>query len=265
MHIAWINDIHFNFVKRKDISNFCDSLVQNDPDAVLIGGDISDSHSLIEHLKILEAEIKRPIYFVLGNHDYYRSSIKTIQKEIRKLTKNSSLLNWLPDEGVVKLTAHTCLAGHGCWGDGRFGDFLKSSVMLNDYALIRELTDIDNNNRFDILKGLGDKAAEHFSAVLPHVFKQYKKVIILTHVPPFKEACWHEGKMGNDNWLPHFSCKAAGDVLLDFMKRYPDRKMTILCGHTHSSGVVEILPNLCTKTGGAVYYKPGIQELFTID
>lgn len=29
-----------------------------------------------------------------------------------------------------------------------------------------------------------------------------KKVIILIHVPPFTEACLHEGKISNDDFLP---------------------------------------------------------------
>ena len=40
-----------------------------------------------------------------------------------------------------------------------------------------------------------------------------KKIIVLTHVPPFKEACLHEGKMSDDDWLPYFSSKVMGDVL----------------------------------------------------
>ncbi len=62
-------------------------------------------------------------------------------------------------------------------------------------------------------------------------------------------------------WLPHFSCRAVGDVLKKCMSAYPDRQMTVLCGHTHSSGQATILPNLLVKTGGAEYGSPMIQEI----
>lgn len=82
-----------------------------------------------------------------------------------------------------------------------------------------------------------------------------------THVPPFKEACWHDGEISDDKWLPHFACKAVGNVLEKLMIEHPDRQMTVLCGHTHSSGRAEILPNLFVKTGGAEYGSPAIQEI----
>jgi hypothetical protein len=45
------------------------------------------------------------------------------------------------------------------------------------------------------------------------------------------------------------------------MSAYPDHQMTVLCGHTHSSGQADILPNLLVKTGGAEYGSPMIQEI----
>lgn len=39
-----------------------------------------------------------------------------------------------------------------------------------------------------------------------------KLIIVLTHVPPFKEACLHKGKISDDDWLPYFSSKVMGDI-----------------------------------------------------
>ena len=79
-------------------------------------------------------------------------------------------------------------------------------------------------------------------------------------MPPFREACIYEGKISNDDWLPHFSCKAVGDVLRDIMSQHPQRNLTVLCGHTHGSGTADILPNLRVHTGAAVYGEPAIQK-----
>jgi hypothetical protein len=49
------------------------------------------------------------------------------------------------------------------------------------------------------------------------------------------------------------------------MAKHPKCKLTVLCGHTHSSGVANILPNLCIKTGSAEYGHPSLQELIIIE
>ncbi len=62
----------------------------------------------------------------------------------------------------------------------------------------------------------------------------------------------------------HFSCKAVGNVLVEMMQAHPEQKMTVLCGHTHSSGETEILPNLRVRTGAAVYGRPQIQDVLEL-
>jgi hypothetical protein len=42
------------------------------------------------------------------------------------------------------------------------------------------------------------------------------------------------------------------------MLAHPEVSMTVYCGHTHSGGHVQILPNLEVITAGAEYYKPRI-------
>ena len=116
--------------------------------------------------------------------------------------------------------------------------------MLNDFGLIGEFGGFDEARaqRLAKLHALGDEAAAHLRAVLPDALARFKHVVVLTHVPPFREACWHEGKVSDDNWLPFFSCKAVGDALVEAMIAAPDRQMTVLCGHTHGGARVQILP-----------------------
>ncbi len=101
--------------------------------------------------------------------------------------------------------------------------------------------------------------------MLPDALARFRHVIVLTHVPPFRESCWHEGKVSDDNWLPFFACKAVGDALREAMAAAPDRQMTVLCGHTHGSGEAQILPNLRVLTGGAVYGKPSVQRVIEVE
>jgi Icc-related predicted phosphoesterase len=276
MRLAWLTDIHLNFVSLDEVSSLAQRIDESGADAVLVGGDIAEADSFADSLRQLSGASNIPHYFVLGNHDYYRGSIATVREEAAVLSRESSILRWLPDAGVVQLTDKTALVGHGGWGDGRIGKFFESDVVLNDYALVAELQEL---HRHDILPpesiltpelhaklgSLGDEAADHFRQVLLKVLKTSERIVVLTHVPPFREACWHEGHLSDDNWAPHFTCQAVGEVLVEFMSGQPNRTMTVLCGHTHSSGHAQILDNLEVFTGEAVYGHPQIQQVLTIE
>jgi hypothetical protein len=174
-------------------------------------------------------------------------------------------LFWLPRAGIIELTPNTGLIGHDGWADGRLGDYWGSDVLLNDYLVIGEFIGRDAKERLNKLNALGDEAAAHFRPVLPEALARFRHVIVLTHVPPFREACWYQGRLSTDNWLPHFSCKAVGDVLKETMAAHPDQQMTVLCGHTHGAGEAQILPNLRVLTGGAQYGNPRVDRVLTVE
>jgi 3',5'-cyclic-AMP phosphodiesterase len=114
------------------------------------------------------------------------------------------------------------------------------------------------------LNSLGDEAARHFEAVLQQAVAQYPNVIAATHVPPFKEAAWYDGKHSDDNYLPHFDCQAAGHAMRRIMQANPQSRLLVLCGHTHGSGEARILDNLQVLTGGAEYGRPEIQRVLDV-
>lgn len=95
-----------------------------------------------------------------------------------------------------------------------------------------------------------------------------RELIVLTHVPPFPEACWYEGKQSSPDWLPWFTCVAVGDVLREHARAHPQTSITVLCGHTHGRGEYRAAENLLVRTGGwcpgqRSYGNPIVQE--TID
>jgi 3',5'-cyclic-AMP phosphodiesterase len=265
--LAWLTDIHLNFLPPEAVEAFLWSVEATEADAFLIGGDIGEAPNVAFHLTALGDRARRPIYFVLGNHDFYRGSIAGVRATVRELCAASPNLRWLPDAGVIPLTDDTCLVGHDGWGDGRLGDYRGSDVILNDWGLIEEFGGFEEHPdiRLAKLHALGDEAAVHFRRVLPEALRRFHHVVVLTHVPPFRESCWHAGKISEDNWLPHFTCKAVGDALLESMSAAPDHKMTVLCGHTHGSGEAQILPNVRVLTGGANYGNPVIQRTLEVD
>ena len=274
--LAWATDLHLEFADDEAVESFLDAVRDAQPDALLVGGDISNSKRFDCDLERL-AEIA-PVHFVLGNHDYYGSSIESVRSRARLLSRSSSEICWLADEGVVPVSPGTALVGHGGWGDARLGCFETSNVVLNDYLLIEELRvalGARDGQRFvetplpgslrAALNELGAEAAAHFEKILPGALEEFRHVLVLMHVPPFHEACWHEGRTSDDNWAPHFTCGAVGDVLRSKMESRPDRRMTVLCGHTHGSGTATILPNLQALTGGATYGRPELQRTLVIE
>lgn len=262
--LIWVTDIHLNFLSLSGVEAFCEQIVNANPDAVLVGGDIAEAESVESYLRLLAMRLQRPIYFVLGNHDFYGGSIWRVRKLATALTHESVWLHYLPESGIVELTKSSCLIGHEGWGDGRIGDYAGSRVLLNDYLLIRELTGLDKQTRLRQLNALGDEAAAYLQNLLPEALERFQHTLVLLHVPPFKESCWHQGRISDEDWLPHFTCQAVGDVLRDAMRQHPDRQMTVLCGHTHGAGEARILPNLYVKTGGAEYGSPVLQDGLTV-
>lgn len=265
MRIAWATDIHLNFVSPAQVDAFCDRLLDGHPDVVLLAGDIAEGHNLEALLGRVASRLRRPIYFVLGNHDFYRSDIAFVRERMRALTAESAHLRWLPAVGVVPLTDTCALVGHDGWGDGRLGDPDGSRVELADWALIQDFRGLSRSDRLKKLHALGDEAAAHLRPALLAALARCARVLVLTHVPPFREATWHEGRPSADDWLPWFSCKAVGDMLLDVMHTHPEHHALVMCGHTHSAGEVAVLPNLSVRTGGAVYGAPVVQAVLDVD
>lgn len=261
MRLAWLTDIHLNFVEPAGFDRLLVEIRQADPEGVLISGDIAEADTLIEELGRLVAALTCPIHFVLGNHDFYRGWIAPVRLEAAQLARENRRLTYLTAAGVMPLSDRTALVGHDGWGDGGYGDAVGTQVLLNDFWLIGDFRGLDRDARLDRLRSLGQEAARHLDRVLPEALLSFEQVIVLTHVPPFRESCWHEGRHSSEDYLPFFACRATGAALLAAAERFPDRRLLVLCGHTHGRGEVQVRPNLTVWTGGAEYGRPAVERL----
>jgi predicted MPP superfamily phosphohydrolase len=264
MRAVWATDIHLNFLTTEERKTFFCSIVQENPDVLFITGDIAEAPTLQPLLLELIQSVQRPLYFVLGNHDFYYSSIPQVRTSLQQFCNAHQNLFYLSDNGIVELTKTTALIGHDGWGDGRHGNYVQSPVRLSDNVLIQELAGLDYGGLIQKLRQLGDEAASAIHEPFREALDSYQHIIILTHVPPFKEACWYQGRIGGDDWLPFFTCKAVGDLLLEVLQSRPNSQVTVLCGHTHNEGIAQILPNLRVITGSAEYGSPHVQQIFEV-
>lgn len=267
MQYAWLTDIHLNFIDDVARQKFYQEIVNAKCDGVLISGDIAEAPSVVDILNEMAVCIDKPIYFVLGNHDYYRGQIQEVRDAMTELTKNNNKLFWLPASGMQKLDNNTFLIGQDGWADGRLGGYQNSRVVLNDSRMIADLFQEKILGKYQLLEKmqqLADADAVKLQNALKEAVSQNpKKIIVLTHVPPFKEACVHEGKISGDDWLPYFSSKVIGDVLTGVAQKNPEIEFLVLCGHTHSAASVDY-GNLTIRVGKAEYCWPEIQKIILV-
>lgn len=279
---CWLTDIHLNFIKPEKWKEFIALVTREKPDQIWLGGDIGESDSFSDYMRRLSADLKAPIYFVLGNHDFYNGSLAGVKQQVRGLCQADKNLHWLPETPLVELPSGAALLGHGGWADGRLGDYGNSTVLLNDYLAIEEFRTLlgeaevagkddlgrrmltSSGERLRLLNRLGDESAQFFRERLPAAVAGRKRLFILTHVPPYAESCWYEGKNSDANYLPHFSNSAAGAAIREAAAANPNCHITVLCGHTHGEGKAQILPNLEVLTGGATYGVPYVQQVFEV-
>lgn len=257
--LAWLTDLHLDHAPPEALEGLCREVEASGATHVLIGGDIGEAPSVVGYLEALGERLRRPIFFVLGNHDYYKGWISQVREQAAALSARSPWVRWLPAAGVVRLSAEVALVGHGGWGDGRAPELATSRVRLNDSVWIGDLA-----GRFGVelaapLRRLGAEAASSLAPHLASALGWAREVIVLTHVPPFVGACWHMGATSDADWAPHFTCVSVGEVLLEAAQAHPGQRITALCGHTHSPGWYRAAPNLEVWTGEADYGEPEVQ------
>jgi hypothetical protein len=270
---GWCTDIHLDWLDREQRAGFHQTLRAAALDALLIGGDIGDAGSVADLLAAIHDALGIPVCFVLGNHDFYGGAIATVRKRVRALSAARPRLVYLTAGGVVRLSPKTSLVGHDSWADARFGDFMASDVALNDHVLIEDFKALAGpapdhpaakRRLMEKLQSLGSEAAREIRAPLAKALASSAEVFVLTHVPPFPEACCRGAGATIGRFLPHFASQAFGHSLLEAAAAHPGRAITVLCGHTHGESYVEIRPNLKVWTGGARYGAPALQRVFEV-
>lgn len=262
VRVGWVSDVHLNFVDPRGVRRFFRELAAQDADAWLLTGDIAEARSLAKFLQMFEGALSAKTFFVLGNHDFYGAALKSVRCTTREFVSRSQRLVWLTDVGPQQLSSDVAIVGDDGWADGRLGNPLGTPVELADFFAIEDLAGLDRRDLVWNLRELGDSAAGRLEPKLRQAATTSRRVIVLTHVPPFWEASWHEGHLSDRDWVPWFTCSAVGDALMACAAAHPEVSFTVLCGHTHSSGVCSPAPNLLVYTAQAEYGTPHMQAVF---
>ena len=273
---AWATDIHLDFIDGpEDVGRVQDEfalpLSNIECDGVFITGDISRSDQVTRHLHILDSLVDKPIYFILGNHDFYGSDFEATRRSVDEVCSKSKNLKYLTRlDQCVSLTSETALIGHDGWYDASFGDPMTSSYLMSDWLKIENFNmvsgiyrvpmgiEINKTIIVDYCRYLAFEAAEHIKTQAEMAAKNHKTVVILTHVPPFLQLHKPGGRTSSEASFPWYTSKLVGDAITDVSRRFPEVRFEVFCGHTHEKFDANISDNLSCHVGGSVYGEPDI-------
>jgi len=264
MKLIWLSDLHLEFVGAFQFRTFLEQVVAEKPDAVLITGDISNGRMIEYHLGLLADMVPYPIYFVLGNHDFYLGSIAEVDALVRTICARHINLIELGHGEIIPLGKTAALIGHRGWADGRAGVGSRSTVRLNDHQYITDLREPDPHRLFAILNRLGDESADCIRSIAPKALETAQHLFIATHVPPFAEAALYQNKPSDPAFAPHFVNIVMGRAIRDLAREHPDKTITVLCGHTHHRAIYSPASNLKVEVAGAEYHNPQVADILTI-
>lgn len=260
MRILWTSDIHLNFLTQKpQRQEFYQRISELMRDAVLVTGDIAESHNVVSLIEEMQEELKIPVYFVLGNHDFYGSSVKEVKQSVKHL-------HYIPKNTGIVLSKETILLGVDGWGDFRNGEYTTGRLIMNDWLQIKDLRKGNIEKIKIAAQKLADKDAKILKRrILRAINKGYKNILIASHVPPFAEACLHAGQKSTEAGLPFFSSKILGDTVWPIANENPTINFIWFSGHTHSRCEFKPLDNFIVRVAEAQYFLPKIEAIIEIE
>jgi predicted phosphohydrolase len=247
----WLTDTHLRPWSRKKL---IDIIMEDKPRGIFLTGDISYGLTLFNDLEFLVRYARRPIYFVLGNHDYHFSSIKKTHEMVRLLCNEYKNLIWMTDAGVERLTDEVAIIGTEGWYDALLGNkrYIKYTL---DWPLIKELRNLSNfDDRIDAIKELAKQGIEKVIASLELAIEDYKTIYLLTHFPPWPEATRDVGTLMEKFWLPYNVNLTFGKELEKVMQNHKKRNLIVLSGHTHTDCWIHVSRNIECRVNKASYF-----------
>lgn len=265
MKFAWCTDVHLNFPDPNKANKFYESLSKYD--AVILSGDIAEALNFDRYLESMWNKIQKPIYYVLGNHDYYEGEIDLVREKAYNLfTRNNDIvyLTMVQKECLVGVKDDYAIVGVDGFADTRAGDYANSRIMLNDEVYIENFRLANSAGRALLQEERmhwSDSDTANLKDQIECVIDRLNpvEVVVVTHVPPFEEACRYRGRTTGLDYLPFYCNKGLGDYLVKVATDNPNRMVRVLCGHTHGKCDFERLENLKVHVGGVRYYDPEIQ------
>ena len=260
----WFTDCHLDKLLPWTLAKFIYDIVKENPAGVFLTGDISVGPLLCYHLKLMAEFIHCPIYFILGNHDYYFKTFEEQHQNIRDLCKQYDNLIWVTESDIIYLGNEVALIGAEGWYDARLGnpDYLKFTF---DWLLIKDFKKCKNmTQRIDMFRELSKNSCKIIKEKLESALdKDYKTIYILTHMPPWKQATRDEGTFLEKYYLPYNVNLALGETIEKVMQDRKKKSVECWVGHTHVPEYIRVSRNIVCQVGAAHKLKiPHSQKIY---
>jgi len=274
----WMTDVHLDHLERSGgidhVKNDFVRQIGKDVDGIMITGDISLGSDIVRHLEIIDSIVDKPVYFVLGNHDFYKGSFQDTRQAVIDCATSSKNLNYMTSKSFISLTNDTAIVGHDGWYDGYHGDAISSPYIMSDWLQIAEYinegalhkfpsqipTQFYVRPNFGIILGISRQqamnAAQHVLDSATLAAKTHKSVFIMTHVPPFLDLYIRKPTDGEVSAAPWYTSKFMGEAIIEIANLHPDVRFDVFCGHTHQKKDVQISNNVFGHVGPSAYGSP---------
>ena len=257
--LTWLTDLHLEFCSHQTRNLLYQAINEAAGEIVVITGDLSAGrHRLAQYTELAE-QIRKPVYFVLGNHDRYGTTFAGTDAVVGRVTKLFSHMIRLDGSQVVPLSGSVALIGVDGWADGLGGEGPATKARINDFY---QILDFATEPEPRVFREMKERARKYSQALKPSLFKalkHFQTIIIATHVPPYEGAAWHEGLPSSPDYQPFFSSPTMGNLLKAAAAAHPEKRVLVLCGHTHSPGIYRD-GSILVITGGARYGYPEIAK-----
>ena len=259
MRIVRLSDLHWAFLGPKTKKRLYEQIAYHNPDEIYITGDIAEASTFVRSLIELHGEVKKPINFILGNHDYYNGSFNYSHATASDPKAFSDGIDVQYAHNSIRTIGDSVIFCLNGFADGRAGNFFESPLFKNmsDFRLIGDFIPYRTNRGYclDIMQEYADAQNTLVKDVLSMGFEH---TIIFTHVPPFAEAslCRHGD---SSNGHPFYVNVGLGNLILKHKK--DGKKVSIYCGHTHMGMTKKITDEITVFVSGSDYGQPYVDTL----
>lgn len=250
---AWFSDVHLGLTalpsfKRMFIARLNDANV----DGLFLTGDISTGILIESNLIYLARKFEKPIYFVLGNHDYFGRHTNSVHSDVKRICSEHPNMHWMTDSGVLELNEYVAVVGTEGWFDA-VGD-TRALRWTFDWFMTLDFLQLDGMpERIVRWREMASASATLVAKNLRQALKTHGEVYVLTHFPPWLDATVLTGSFTERLRASYNTNTVMGRAIEEVMREHPDQKVTVLSGHTHAPCHLQVRDNVECHVARANY------------
>lgn len=259
MRILVSSDLHCEVSGTEPIRRMLAGMLREDPDAIVLAGDLGNPPSVWNECLRLFSECPVPVAVIAGNHDFWctasEPSEAMLRRTLPRMTREQGL-HWL-EETPLRLPGGFAVAGTVGWYDYSAADpslgqtreeilRTKPRYAADAFRIDWPLTDEE------LAAECRDRLCSQLRSL--EADPEVTDVLVVTHVPVFEPQMTR--KPGNREWnagAPFFGHMTLGHMVAGFSK-----VTVVISGHTHieqhgriaREGMREILTSVVSSDYG---------------